>query len=269
MSADDLGETHDRESFGDEKEQEALEVVRQLFTDNPTRIFFTRQIEVRFEDTFYHWITNRAIHRLYEEEGILQREQTILNSGTPITLWWNRRNRYPKRSAKAVVDLVNEYSAPDILEHLGLQGEQMVQAGFARIRFLLLGEAVNEINGKKWVLGNHDLDFAFERDGIGYGVEVKNTLGYIRYGELQLKTALAKALGLTPLFVVRMMPKSWIWEVKQAGGFVLVLKYQLYPWTERRLAMRIREQLGLPVDSPKRLYEATMKRVLDWHNGRL
>ena len=94
-------------------------------------------------------------------------------------------------------------------------------------------------------------------------------MGYIKYEEFQLKTALAKALGLVPMFVVRMMPSSWIWELQKAGGFVLALKYQLYPFAKRELATRIRETFGLPVDSPKRLYDATMQRVLDWHNKQL
>ncbi len=41
--------------------------------------------------------------------------------------------------------------------------------------------------------------------------------------------------------------------------------YQLYPWTERDLATKVRERLGLPVDAPKKLLESTMRRFLDWH----
>jgi hypothetical protein len=51
------------------------------------------------------------------------------------------------------------------------------------------------------------------------------------YPELTTKVRLCQHLGLRPVFVVRMMPRTWIHEVAQQGGFVLILKYQLYPWT--------------------------------------
>lgn len=271
MSSDfehDLSEDHDSESFGDSKEEDVLELVRNLFTENPNKVFFTRQIEIRFEKHFYHWITNRAIHRLYEE-GLIDCEATKLVIGSPVTLWWNRKKRYQKRLIKGVLDLMNEYSAPAVSECLGLHGQQMMLCAFARSRFNILAEDVNEFEGKKWTESNHNLDFIIERDNHCYGVEVKNTLGYIRKEELELKTRLAQSLGLIPMFVVRMMPGDWIFTLKKKGGFVLVLKYQLYPLAKQELATRIKEMFGLPVDTPRRLYDSTMQRVIDWHNKQL
>lgn len=37
---------------------------------------------------------------------------------------------------------------------------------------------------------------------------------------------------------------------------MLVLKWQLYPWTHRELARRVQTELGLPVDSPRALQPA-------------
>jgi hypothetical protein len=67
------------------------------------------------------------------------------------------------------------------------------------------------------------------------------------------------------MFVVRMMPKSWIREVGDADGFVLVLKYQLYPPVLKELAHRVQEATGLPVDAPRRLHDQTVGRFVDWH----
>lgn len=252
----------------DPRQAEARRVLRTFFEQNHQAVFFSRQIEVRYEHLFFHWITNRALHDLYRE-GLIERERRELAWGGSIFLVWNKRYRYARRAANSVVKLVEEYSSPRIGEHLGLHGEQMVQAGFARSKFLLLGEKVRAFEGREWRKTGHDLDFVFERDGVAYGVEVKNTLGYMDHKELMVKVELAGFLGLKPLFVVRMVPKSWIYEVNEAGGFVLVLKYQLYPWTERDLATRVRERLGLPVDAPKKLLESTMRRFLDWHTRNL
>gem|GEM_PF-4453197 len=98
-----------------------------------------------------------------------------------------------------------------------------------------------------------------------YGLEVKNTLGYMDQDEFALKTRLCGWLGIRPVFVCRMLPKTWIYQLNQAKGFALVLRYQLYPWTHHQLAKRVAKELGLPVDAPRSLAEATMSRFLRWH----
>ena len=120
--------------------------------------------------------------------------------------------------------------------------------------------------GKTWEESEHDLDFIFERDPAVYGIEVKNTLGYMQYKEFGIKIRLCRQLGVRPVFVVRMMPKTWIKELIDSGGYAMVLKYQLYPWTHRELASRVAEELGLPVDAPRALASGTMERFLRWHD---
>ncbi len=44
----------------------------------------------------------------------------------------------------------------------------------------------------------------------------------------------------------------------------MIMRYQLYPWTHKGLADRIRDQLGLPVDTPKRIQDGTMQRLENW-----
>lgn len=78
---------------------------------------------------------------------------------------------------------------------------------------------------------------------------------------------MSKVLGLRPLFAARMLPKAWIKEIVDAGGFALILKYQLYPVTHRELARRVSKEFGLPVDSPKALQEGTMDRFERWHKA--
>ncbi len=192
-----------------------------------------------------------------------------LKTGGSIHLMWHRSYRYYHRDATRVVRLVEEYSDPNIGGSLGLQGEALVLEGFARCQFVMRGRDVRSYSGRSWVQTDHDLDFIFERDGRVYGVEVKNTLRYIDYAELRTKIEMCQALGVTPVFAVRMLPKSWIYELIGMGGFALILKYQLYPWAHRDLARRVRTELGLPVDAPRALEDGTMARFLRWHQGRL
>jgi hypothetical protein len=128
------------------------------------------------------------------------------------------------------------------------------------------GREVREFEGRPWTGTGHDLDFILARDGIRYGIEVKNTLRYIPRAELLAKILMCNFWGIRPVFVCRMLPRDWIGEVQAAGGFSLILKWQLYPWSHADLAKKVKEQLGLSVDSPRRLAEGTMQRFLNWHN---
>jgi hypothetical protein len=173
---------------------------------------------------------------------------------------WHPSFRYYKREAASVVKLVEEYSNPNIAGAIGLHGETMVLEGFARNEFVMKGRNARSYRGKEWTRTGHNLDFIFQRDDVAYGVEVKNTLGYMDQEELQTKIEMCKSLEIKPVFVARMLPRTWINEVIEGGGFALILKYQLYPWTHKEVAVRVAKLLSLPVDAPKALAEGTMRR---------
>jgi len=250
----------------DRVEIEARELLRSFFERNRHNVYFSRQLEVQNEDRYFHWITNRAIRDL-ESEGIILSERRNLSSGGTIKVLWHKRFRYYKREAAKLVTLVNEYSAPNIGAALGLQGEALILEGFASIEFIMKGRDKNEYGGQRWTQTDHDVDFIFERDGRAYGIEVKNTLGYMERMEFETKIELCRHLEIRPVFAARMLPRSWINDLVNVGGFALIIKYQLYPWAHRELARRVRAELGLPVDAPRRLSEGTMARFLRWHNG--
>jgi hypothetical protein len=252
----------------DERELEARDHLRQFFDRNREDVFFSRQLEVQNENEYFHWITNRAIREL-EAEGLIRSEWRKLSTGTSVKLIWHKGYRFYKRSAGQLVTLVEEYSDPNIGAALGLHGETMVLEGFARTQFVMASRNTREYQGKVWVDTEHNLDFIFERDGIAYGIEVKNTLGYMDREEFLLRIKLCEWLGIKPVFVCRMLPRSWIYDLNKSGGFALILKYQLYPWTHRELARRVSDVLSLPVDAPRYLAEGTMNRFLKWHSKNL
>lgn len=253
------------EEDGDERSDESVvAVLAELFDRERQRVRFSRQLEVIHEDRWFHWMTNRALRALIEDGSIVAEERALATGGS-LHVMWHRSYRYPKREAAGLVALVEEYAHPNIGAALGLQGEMLTLEGFARNQFVLHGRDVRAFDGAEWTETAHDLDFIFERDGRAYGVEVKNTLGYMDQREMRVKVRMCEHLGIRPVFVVRMMPRTWIYEVKNAGGFVLVLKWQLYPWTHRELARQVQRELGLPVDSPRALQEGTTQRFLRWH----
>ena len=107
-------------------------------------------------------------------------------------------------------------------------------------------------------------DFIFERDGNAYGIEVKNTLGYLDVDEFATKIRMAQHLGVKPVFAVRALPRTWAHALIQAGGYAMIMQYQFYPWAHKPIADRVRDELGLPVDTPKRIEHGTMQRFENW-----
>ena len=248
----------------DAKEIDAQAAIGNFFEQNREKVYFSRQVEVLHEDVFFHWVSNRAIRDLVEEGKILG-ETRKLSTGAEIHFLWHRRYRFYKRSAKRLIELVEKYADPNIGTALGLHGEMMVLAGFAKSQFVMRGCNTREFNGTVWTETGHDLDFIFERDSVSYGVEVKNMLGYMEYGEFTVKIRLCQHLGLRPVFVARMLPKTWIKGLIDKGGYAMVLKYQLYPWTHREIATQVARELGLPVDAPRALADRTMEKFNRWH----
>jgi hypothetical protein len=161
--------------------------------------------------------------------------------------------------------LIERYSTQTFVRALGNQAEMMFDAALPTVGFMPKAKNVSSWSGRTWEETDHDLDRVYERDGVAYGAEMKNTLDYIERKELEIKLAMRTHLGLKPLFTVRMLPKNYIEMVRAAGGFSLIFKWQLYPYGHADFAREVRQQLELPVDCPQTIKEGTVRRFLNWH----
>lgn len=247
----------------DAKAKEAEEVLSSFFDSHTEDLFYERQLTVGFEDRFFHWITVRAL-RVLVAKGDLNSELWPMGN-LRLRFYRHRKHRYWKRQAAEIAALVSEFSHPTITRGLGLHGEAMFDAALPRAGFMPAAYNVQSFRGREWTATEHDLDRVFERDGIAYGIEIKNTLPYIDRNELEIKLDMCDALDLRPLFIARMHPKSYMDMIIKRGGYGLIVKYQLYPYGHADLAKRVRERLGLPADSPRALAEGTIQRFLNWH----
>ncbi|MGI8772669.1 MAG: hypothetical protein ACR2JE_14690 [Acidobacteriaceae bacterium] len=247
---------------------QALPKLVQYFEESPEEVFYEGQLTVIFEREFFHWVTARALKEL-REAGQIGSDLQPLVGNTHIRFYFHRRNRYWKRKAAEIRNLVITFSAQPFTEALGRQGESMVDAGLPRVGFLPQAQNVRTWNNRTWRETGHDLDRVFSRDGLYYGAEIKNRLGYISQAQFEIKLRMCQHLGLIPLFIARAMPKTYNLQVINEGGFVLILGYQLYPYAHRELAQMVHTRLRLPVDCPPRLQDGTLQRFLNWHLKKL
>jgi hypothetical protein len=239
-----------------------------LFEAEPNAVFYETQFSVHFEKDYFHWVTARALKDLRQSNRISSELQE-LSPGVPLRFYFSRRNRYWKRRAGEVRGLVREFSDQTFTNALGVQAELLVDAGLPRIGFQPMAYNVRAWGGEEWRGTNHDLGRVFVRDGIAYGAEIKNRLGYIPREEFNVKLMMCRHMGLVPLFVARMMPKTYIEQVRREGGFSWIMKHQFYPLSHRDLANRVKAELRLPVDCPARLQDSTLERFAKWHEAKL
>ena len=271
MSWDEYYEPDDLTRAGPEDDpavQELEPLLLTLFNDSPQEVYYESQLAVRFEQRYFHWVTVRALKALREANKIGSELQELA-ANVPLRFYFHRRNRYWKRRAAEIRKLVQSFSDQAFTSALGIQGELLTDAGLPRAGFKPVALNVNSWAERAWQTTRHDLDRIFERDGVYYGTEIKNRLGYIPLEEFRAKLQMCDHLNLTPLFIARMMPKTYIQDVHAAGGFCLLMKYQFYPVSHRPLAIAVRQELKLPVDCPTRLEDGTLERLLRWHEAKI
>ncbi len=183
-----MSDDFDEYIFEDEEEEiprprdSKIDDVKELlladyFPSDGTEVYYGRQLEILLERNFFHWITKKALNELAQEHKIISKiEQAGYHKAH---FYYSRRHRYPRRQVKEILDLIVEFSDPIFTRALGRHGELLADAGFAEIGFRIIQRKVKEVDEKRWIETNHDLDRLIVRDRVRYGVEIKNQLGYI------------------------------------------------------------------------------------------
>lgn len=197
----------DEEGPRDPVVDQAKDALREFFNRERGNVFYKQQLEVIFEREFFHWVTSRALSELAAEDAIAEETEELAGIGV-IKLYHATPHRYWRRQGQDLIGLVARFSAPAFTSGLGAQGELMFDAALPTVGFLPSARKVKAYQGKEWTETEHDLDRVFERDGISYGTEIKNTLKYIPRDELTVKIRMCQQLALRPLFIVRQRQRA-------------------------------------------------------------
>ena len=244
---------------------EAQRQIREIYEKDKESVYYLRQMQVKLEGDYFHWITNNAMIGLLKL-GFLIDIRMEREGGTGTRYFIHKSNRYPRRRIKRMEKLVQEYSADTITRSCGHRAEDLFCSGLALRGFIPKAKKVKSYGGVTWERSGHDLDFVFERDGIAYGCEIKNTLGYIQKEEMVQKLDMCEHLGLKPLFIMRWSPKTYNKIIIDRGGYVMIFVAQIYEMSQAKLVETLKTGLVLPVDCPKAIPEGILKRFENWHN---
>jgi len=247
---------------------QAQQEIRGLYESDRESVFYIRQLQVKFEKKYYHWITNNAVIGLYKI-GILKDLRIPKEKGTSTRFFIHRSNRYARRTINRIEKIIEEYSQDHITRSCGHRAEDLFCKALAMRGFMPVATKVKEYDGKRWKKTGHDLDFVFEKDDIAYGCEIKNTLGYIDKEELEIKLEMCEFFGVKPLFIMRYSPKSYNKMIYERGGFALIFEAQIYELSQEKLVQKIKNVLGLPVVCSKAIPDGIIDRLDKWHNSKV
>jgi hypothetical protein len=252
----------------------AKSLVVKFFDENPKEVFYEQQLKCLLErkpESVFQWITSKALGEL-RQEGAIKTELVQYQSGSrteTIRFFWNKKNRYPQRKKKTIMRLVAVFSHPDFGKALGLQGELLVDNALMGAGFGVRAAECDEWAGRRWKQSGENLDRIYERDGVLYGAEIKNTLKYIGKQELESKIRMCEAFGVRPLFATRSLPKHYVNIIREAGGFGWILGKQYYPFGQDAFADEVRRILKLEVGCHKAIDRGRVKSFVNWHEWSL
>ncbi len=260
---EEIREDYESEHGVDEFFSSAYAEIRAIYVENPKAVFFLRQLQVRLEKKYFHWITYNAIKYMLKE-GFLSEIKESPRKGLVLSFIVHHTNRYPRREINKITEIVLEYSQDHITRSCGHRAEDLFYKAFAKRGFMPVAEKVKEFNDKKWEKSGHDLDYVFQKDGKSYGCEIKNTLGYIDSEELDIKLEMCNHFGVKPVFVMRYAPKTYIKKIYDYGGFSLIFETQIYELSQEELVEKMKK-IGLPVICSKAIPDGIIARFEKWH----
>ena len=244
-----------------------------------------RELKVRLEgEPFpgppgpFPWVTARAIEALLKENIIKRhgyRGRRRIGKEVPSKFYALTGTPYSeietliqkKRRISADINNVLMGRAP-----ASYHAEDLFMEAFDKLDFTIHGRDVSEFRGRKTsgVEGKRppDLDFIVERDGVIYGVDVKN---WIRYeyptrDKVYHKVKLAEELGVVPFIIARYLDRDTTNKIiYHHHGLVYEYKKLILPSTMRSLAEDAERLLGYPTLAVDNLPDYMVKKIEDIH----
>lgn len=221
---------------------------------------FDREIRYRLERDFFHDVTGYIVRRL-EAKGQIRR--TGLRGRRITTVFY----RLPETEYREIISLMKEkVRLSNFLSYesskAGYVAESLWISAFQDLGFEILGREVSEFQGKQTTVGG-DIDFIARKDGLTYGIEVKNSLSYP--DDLSRKFRVALELGVIPFFVARWISKSQFHMVRRYGGLVKLYETSIYPSKYTKIVEQCRQVLGSPLIALDKITERPKKHLRKIH----
>lgn len=221
---------------------------------------FDREIRYRLERDFFHDVTGYIVRRL-DEKGQIRRTG-LRGRRVPVVFY-----RLPETDYNEIIGLMNKkVRLSNFLSYnsskAGYFAQFLWDLAFQDLGFEILGREIRRFRGKRATVGG-DIDFIAQKDGLTYGVEVKNSLSYP--DDLSRKLRIAVELDVIPFFIVRWISKSQFHMVRKYGGLVKIYETSIYPSEYAKIIEECRGVLGYSLIALDRITERPKRHLRKIH----
>ncbi len=209
-------------------------------------VFYKKQIQVILEEQYPHDITGKAANELIEDK-FLKDEPRAFGKNMHAIFVWRRNIRYVATIIKEKVKIIEKFSDDEVNDGVGKYAEILFSHMFEKNQFKIVDINTNKFRNKTWRKSDKNLDFIIEKDGINYGVEIKNTFDYMPQDEFAEKLNMCQFLKLVPVFPLRSPSPQQYPLMKDINGLALKFKTRIFPPGNQKLVTEIWNHFRLPV----------------------
>jgi len=237
---------------------------------NKDSVFYKRQVEVIFEDAYPHDVTGKAIKGLLAE-GFLKAERRFVGKGkdVPIIFVCKQSRRYTALEIRERIEIVDRFSDDEVNKGVGKYAEILFAHMLEKNQFQVVDRHTKSFRGKTCKKSRKNLDFIVEKDGVSYGMEVKNTFDYMPQDEFEEKLDMCQFLGLLPVFPLRYPSPQQFELMGEVDGLALAFKTRFFPPGNQKLVTAIWNHFRLPVSIWEDILPSTEAIFLSYHHRQL
>ncbi len=231
-------------------------------------VFYKKQLQVIFEGRYPHDVTGKAVNELIEDR-FLKAEPRTFGTNMHVIFVCRRNLRYISNQIKTKLKIMERFSDDELNDGVGKYAEILFYHLFGKNQFEIIGNDTNTFRGNTWSRSDRNLDFIIRKDGISYGVEIKNTFDYMPLDEFEEKLDMCQFLGLLPLFPLRCPSPQQYALMKEVGGLALQFKTRIFPPGNQNLLTDIWNHFRLPVNTWGEILPPIEALLLKYHQANL
>jgi len=231
-------------------------------------VFYKKQTQILFEEAYPHDVTGKAVNELIDD-GFLKMKPVTYGENMHAIFIYRHNVRYTAMAIKMKTKILERFSDDEVNDGVGKYAEILFGHMFKKNQFKIIGRNINTFRGKAWSKSDKNLDFIIEKDGISYGVEIKNRFDYMQQDEFEEKVEMCQFLGLLPVFPIRCPSELHYAQMKDCGGLALKFKTRIFPPGFQGLVTDIWNNFRLPVNIWEEILPSIETVFLNYHHNNI